>query len=459
MAEEVKRKRGRPRKIPPAEDPLISVDPAENQEQPENDKNPGLESEIIVEPVEEPKKLTKKKQMLKDYYDNIREQAKTHLDVDVDEDNSKFKCIICHKEKNHADYFRSYSWAHAGTILKTGERHLPICKSCAKKIFKFYCEEEEDIKLALNHWCETMDLYYSEDIYQRMIKLREGRKSTEMAQKFDYITDYMTALGTAKMIDKTYWDSPYLQDNIETDIDTTGEVVVLDVEPTAEYPEEFEGWTKEELENYDYVRTIYKYDPFVDEPLADRKRLYYNLASFSDESIADDFAKSNAAIDMCRSMQRLENLNKMRILLENEDEIDVKAIKEITNLQGAERNAINKYSKEYGFNQRYSLNKIQGAGTLTGILKQMDLALFEDALANRYDIATGEGMQQAAEASWKAIFSQLNLSESEFANIVSEQRETITKLRKELKDTKEQLRLANIQIKTTELEQMKDGGY
>ena len=458
MAEEVKRKRGRPRKYPIVEDPVVIdiIDTEANAESIEPDIE---QAKKEPEEIPEEKKLTKKKQMLKDYYDGVKQMVSEKLDVDLDRDNSKFECIMCHKIKNNTDYFRSYSIGHAGTIIPTGERHLPVCKHCAKKVFKLYVEQGEDIRMALNHWCETFDLYFSEDIYQRMMKLRDGRKGTEIAAKFDYITDYITALGTAKMIDMTYWDSPYLQDNIKPEIDTTGETVSLDVGVPTEYPEEFENWTKEELENYDYVRTIYKYDPFIDEPLQDRKRLYYNLASFSDESIADDFAKSNAAIDMCRSMQRLENLNRMRIILEQEDEIDVKAIREVTNLQKAERDAINKYSKEYGFNQRYSLNKVQGAGTLTGILKQMDLALFEDALANRYDIATGEGMQQAAEASWKAIFSQLNLSESELASVVAEQREMIGKLRKELDDTKEELRLANIEIKKNELEKsLQNGG-
>jgi len=55
-----------------------------------------------------------------------------------------------------------------------------------------------------------MDLYYSDDIFQAFIKLRNSRKGTEMEAKFDYVTDYITALGRAKMVDLTYWDSPYL---------------------------------------------------------------------------------------------------------------------------------------------------------------------------------------------------------------------------------------------------------
>lgn len=85
-------------------------------------------------------------------------------------------------------------------------------------------------------------------------------------------------------------------------------------------------------------------------------------------------------------------------------------------------------------------------------MKQMDIEQFEDALVNRYDIETCEGMRQAAEASWSAIFSQLNISESEYAKIVSDQNETIRKLDRDLKDIQEQLRLANVELKKRELE-------
>lgn len=78
--------------------------------------------------------------------------------------------------------------------------------------------------------------------------------------------------------------------------------------------------------------------------------------------------------------------------------------------------------------------------------------MFEDALVNAYDIKTSNAMQMAAEASWKAIFGQLNISESEFAQIVANQRETIVELRQTVDKLKEDLRLANIKIKKRELE-------
>lgn len=429
MSDTVKKKRGRPPKK--KVETLPTVTETENEIQ-----------EI---------KLTPKKQQLKDYYNEVIETSKNNLNIDCNTED-KSRCVVCRKDKPHTDFFRSYSWGHIGNLMSSGERHITVCKRCAKKIFNFYLTQDNDLKKAINHWCQTLDIYYSEDIFKAMINLHNSRKGTEMEYKFDYITDYMTALGRAKMIDMTYWDSPYLQNNIKKDIEVDNSYFVEPM-PQKEYPEEFDGWDKEDLENYDYILTIYKYDPFKDEPIEDRKKLYYNLAGFSDEGIMDDFARANAAIDTCRSMQRLEKLNRIRVNLENKETPDIKEIKAVSDLQKIEREAINKNGKEHGFIQKYSLNKNQGSGTFTGIIKQMNDELFEDELVNAYDIKTSNAMQMAAEASWKGIFSQLNISESEFSEIVKNQRETIMVLRQQLDDTKEQLRLANITIKKIELEQ------
>lgn len=436
MAEEIKRKRGRP---PKNAQPEIEISSQFKQEETVG------EQEV---------KLTPKKQQLKDYYNTVIQTVSNNFNIQPNI-SDKSRCVVCLQDKPHSDFFRSYSYGHIGNLTPTGERHVSICKKCAKKLFNFYYTQDNNLKHALNHWCQTLDLYFSDDIFDAMMNLHNSRKGTEMEHKFDYITDYVTALGRAKMIDMTYWDSPYLQNTVQKNIEVD-ESYFVDIKPDKEYPDEFDGWDQEDLDNYDYIVTIYKYDPFRDEPIEDRKKLYYNLVGLSDEAIADDFSKANAAIDTCRSMQRLDKLNKLRVQLENREDVDIKEIKAIAELQKAERDNINKNGKEHGFIQKYSLNKSQGSGTLTGIMKQMDEALFEDALINRYDIATCEGMQQAAEASWKAIFGQLNLSDSELAAIVSNQNETIRKMKKELTELREKIRLYNIEEKYQELKALRE---
>mgnify|MGYP003414898362 FL=1 len=50
----------------------------------------------------------------------------------------------------------------------------------------------------------------------------------------------------------------------------------------------------------------------------------------------------------------------------------------------------------------------------------MNEAKFENAVMNRYDIETSATIQQAADASFKAIFNQLSLGESEVWKIAQD---------------------------------------
>ena len=73
-------------------------------------------------------------------------------------------------------------------------------------------------------------------------------------------------------------------------------------------------------------------------------------------------------------------------------------------------------------------------------MNKMNEQKYEKAILNRYDIETSSTIQQAAEASFKAIFNQLSLGESEVWKITQDQFEELTKLRKENGRLQEELR-------------------
>lgn len=352
---------------------------------------------------------------------------------------------------------RNYSLGNLYTINKDGEIRSGVCTTCSRKLFAKYQEEfNDDVAKAFNKWCQILDIYYDSAIVAEAVRTADPKS---LDPKNDLTACYMRTLGLRRLVGLTYWDSPLLGNQRKLEIEANKEYYdqiaeeLNSIEDLNVFPEEIRDWNKEDLNNYSQVLEWYKYDPFKDEPLEDRRKLYHNLVGFSDPDIIEDTGKATACIDMCRSIQRLEKLNKKRILMENDDNSSIKDLKMLAELQEKERKGIQQYQKEWGFNARYSLNKAQGAGTLTGIMKEMDEKMFEDALPNAYDIKTSEAMVMAAEASWKGIFSQLNISESEFSEVVKHQRETITELRRELDDIKEELRLANVELKRQELQE------
>lgn len=411
-----------------------------------------------------PAKGTPYQKKIEEYQQDLLKEAHDFDLQLTDKTVTRIVCRICGKKQPRDKYMRNYSLGNLYTINKDGEIRSGVCTTCSRKLFAKYQEEfKDDVAKAFNKWCQILDIYYDSSIVAEAVRTADPKS---LDPKNDLTACYMRVLGLRRLVGLTYWDSPLLGNQRKLEIEANKEYYdqiaeeLNSIEDLNVFPEEIRDWNKEDLNNYSQVLEWYKYDPFKDEPLEDRRKLYHNLVGFSDPDIIEDTGKATACIDMCRSIQRLEKLNKKRILMENDDKSSIKDLKMLAELQEKERKGIQQYQKEWGFNARYSMNKAQGAGTLTGIMKEMDEKMFEDALPNAYDIKTSEAMVMAAEASWKGIFSQLNISESEFSEVVKHQRETITELRRELDDTKEELRLANVELKRQELQERlrKQGG-
>ena len=82
-----------------------------------------------------------------------------------------------------------------------------------------------------------------------------------------------------------------------------------------------------------------------------------------------------------------------------------------------------------------------------------DFLVKKNVMPNRYDIETSKSIEQAANASFKAIMNQLNMSDSEYMVTTAEQLKRITELQRELSSTKEDLRLAKREIAELKLEE------
>ena len=79
-------------------------------------------------------------------------------------------------------------------------------------------------------------------------------------------------------------------------------------------------------------------------------------------------------------------------------------------------------------------------------MNEMNEKQYERGILNRFDIATSQSIQQAADASVKAIFEQLNIGGNETYTIIQNQNDAIRTLEKKLRETEEELRRANCKI-------------
>lgn len=80
---------------------------------------------------------------------------------------------------------------------------------------------------------------------------------------------------------------------------------------------------------------------------------------------------------------------------------------------------------------------------------------YEKSILNKYDIETSATIQQAADASFKAIFNQLGLSDAEVYKTCQDQLKRLIELQRENNTLKENLRLAKRQVVEMKLEKQK----
>ena len=365
--------------------------------------------------------------------------------------SEKKVCSCCGKPYGSNDFWRSYTYANAGRLDEDGKMCVCYCKSCSYQLFDYYYSTYVNLEKAMEHTCLDLNVYWDPKL------LKDAKVIYERNQrKLHILSEYMGALGRTgiESLGLTYWESPNVQGR---------ELVKIDDIPDKDKKEKKDefgfdtpiNWAREDAENRKKIMRIFRYDPFIDAPDDEKPILYSDLMSMIDDAMEEDFIKLKAALEIVLSFNKIEKWRKKITILENKKDPPMAEIKALSQLRDAERKNITEFCRDNGFSQRYAQSKAKGSGTLSGIMDQMREKQYENGLLNMYDIETSESINQAAEASMKAIFNQLNVGDNEKYIIVQQQRDTIIKLEKESKRLAEELRKAKIEIERMKLEKKK----
>ena len=165
--------------------------------------------------------------------------------------------------------------------------------------------------------------------------------------------------------------------------------------------------------------------------------------------------KVQAAIQIVLSFSRIREYNETeRRMIDNN--ASVGELKNLADLRNKQLQTITNFSRDNGFGEKYAISKAKGENTFTGIMSKMNEMKYEKGLVNKYDIETSATIEQAAEASFKAIISQLGLSEAEVYKTCQDQLKRLTELQRENSTLKENLRLAKMEIAEEKLKKLKE---
>lgn len=207
--------------------------------------------------------------------------------------------------------------------------------------------------------------------------------------------------------------------------------------------------TEEDLNAQKDVIRLLGYDPFVDYSELDRKYMYQEITPFLDEDTLEDQHLISVITQMVISNSQIKKIDNaiatlsksIEDLKDNSGEID-----KLAGIKKKIQESVTKLATENSIAVKHRTDKKQGRSTLGYMMKELREYDFKDAEENFYDMNKSKGMQITADLSVKAIFDQLHFSESDYEDIVKDQRNMIEKMTKQIMELEEEIRIYNVQL-------------
>jgi hypothetical protein len=185
--------------------------------------------------------------------------------------------------------------------------------------------------------------------------------------------------------------------------------------------------------NKNSVIRLLGYDPFLSEKPEDQPLLYSQLIGYLDAGGDgnEDMMRTSSAITIVRGfLQQAKLDDKLAKVMANTSANPT----EMKTLLDAKKNlsaTISQLAEQSCLSLKHNKNASKGENTWTGKIKKLKDMDLREAEVNGFDIGTCSGMQQVLEISDASIMKQLALDESEWSEMVADQRKIIVDLQKE----------------------------
>lgn len=299
---------------------------------------------------------------------------------------------------------------------------------------------------------ETLDMDNTEQIQDTLL---------EMNKPFIY-SQWMSSLDEGKQTNKNpfglYIKNLFLNYKNSTWKDSEFDSPKKEIVPSkSEQPSEnVEYEIIDNIEDSQDKKDVIKmlgYDPFEYEAIEDQKQMYSRLVDFLDESTLEDGLKLQSVIEIVKGFNQVDKVNRA-ITLSTKDlqylSQNYGGIKSLADTKQKMLTSVLKLAEENGISIKHNNQKSKGAGTLSGIIKQIQEKGIREAEINIYDIETYEGMRKVADISNKSIMEQLMLNENDYTEMIKDQRDMINNYESRLNELEEENRLLKLKIKEYE---------
>lgn len=331
-------------------------------------------------------------------------------------------CYMCDNHKGRDKFY-----VNTNRMVKSSLS--PICKQCARNIAcrvdangDLHEPTKESLILALRY----IDKPFLETLYNASIQESDNLKNGGMNTNFANV--YFKNVQMVQYVGLTYQDSDFLKERI----------IYEDEKTVDENKKNADIGTREQFikDKADIIRLIH-YDPFEGESIDDQPFLYSQLLGLLDssEDANDDMMRTSAAITIVRSFLQQSKMDDMIAKLMSDIknmERNAGVIKSLQDSKQKITSVINSLAAESCISLKHSKNTKKGENTWTGKIKKIKEMNLREGEVNGFDIGTCRGMQQVMDMSNSSIIKQLRLDESEYSDMLAEQREIIINLRSDL---------------------------
>ena len=365
-----------------------------------------------------PKKALKKKEVVPkaDDQKNVTELRLENKKLKDQVEKLKIHpwCYMCGAHKDARHFYVS-----TNPMIKSG--YAPICAECARKIALRVGEDgfeheptKDSVKLALRY----LDKPFLDSVWDS--SLAESLNKSLGQTKNNVWSSYIKNIQMKNYYGLT-WD--------DSDMFKTPKQLFDDEMTEQEIVEEHSGqdtYASYEKNKKDVIRLL-DYDPFEEELIRDQPFLYSQLLGLIDsaEDQNEDMMRVSAAISIVRGFLQLSKIDDAITKLMGDVQSIASNSSIIRSLQDSKSKLtqnITKMAEDNCLSLKHSKSNTKGENSFTGKLKRLKDVNLRDAELNGFSIGTCKGMQQVANISMAAIIDKLAMDDSEWADIVKNQR-------------------------------------
>ena len=296
---------------------------------------------------------------------------------------------------------------------------------------EIFVENEGDVESALFEYCFKHNIPYSVELAKTLASSPKFVEATNRSQI------YVDSINNNPKYEGLTFFKQLKKDNFEKIYQE--KVLVQDL-------------TDEDRKNRMQVIDILSYDPFKDDDPLDKPQLYRDLAAMLTENMRKDVAKAKAALAVVRNYSNLEKIQKQINDIFQAGAIDEDAQASLEKLQKMAKtiqDSINGTAEKNNFTAKGIGSN--GRGMLSDVMNQIEEKGIDLGVTNFYDIETSKSIGEVADISWKSMLNQVNLSKTDYADIIADQSILVREAQARAKDAVEALRLAKEKITKQQL--------